>query len=90
MLTIHSKHDANRVTVVGDVVDGHLKLSAARCGKKDRFVRKVGNLIATGRFNKGKFCRVVPVGSGFTIKNFIEIASDFADEIHSNAKLVCQ
>lgn len=90
MLTLHSKHDNNRVTVVGDVINGHLMLSAARCGKRDRFVRKVGNLIATGRFNKGKFCRTVPVGSTFTTSDFIEIASTFADEIHVNAKLVCQ
>ena len=90
MLTIHSKHESNRVTVVGDVVDGHLRLSAARCSKKDSFVRKVGNLIATGRFNKGKYCRIVPVGTAFTTKDFIEIASTFADEIHENAKLVCQ
>lgn len=90
MLTLHSKHDTNRVTVVGDVVEGHLMLSAARCSKKDRFVRKVGNLIATGRFNKGKFCRIVPVGSNFKIKDFIEIASTFADDINVNPKLVCQ
>jgi len=90
MLTIHSRHNSNRVTVVGEVIEGHLKMSVARCGSKDNFIRKVGNLIATGRFNKGKYCRIVPVGSAFSTTTFIEIASEFADEIHNNAKLVCQ
>ena len=89
MLTLHSKHKSNRVTVVGDVVDGKLLLSASRCSKKDSFVRKIGNAIATGRFNAGKYCRTIDVGSDFNTTIFVELASDFAEDAHAKGSLIC-
>ena len=89
MLIFHTKHDRNRVTIAGDLVDGVLQLSAARCSKKDCFKRKVGNAIATGRFRAGKFCKSINVGSNFTGKDFVEIAAEYGDEVHKIGKLVC-
>ncbi len=43
-----------RITVVGEHKDGILKMAAARCSLKDRFVRKVGREIAEDRLKQGK------------------------------------
>lgn len=49
MLVFHSKHDRNRVTVVGDFVENELILAASRCGDRENFSRKEGRTKAKGR-----------------------------------------
>lgn len=49
MLIFHSKHDHNRVTVVGDFIENELILAASRCGSNENFSRKEGRLKAHGR-----------------------------------------
>ncbi len=43
-----------RLTIVGEHKNNLLKLSAARCSLKDRFVRKTGREIAEERLKNGK------------------------------------
>jgi len=50
-----------RVTVVGDFDNGALKLAVSRNSKRDQFIRKKGRMIATGRFNKGYYYKIVMV-----------------------------
>lgn len=50
----HSRHDRNRVTVVGEQREnGEFVFAAARCSNKDNFSRKRGRKIAEGRLAKG-------------------------------------
>lgn len=51
--TFYSK-EAPRVTVVGNYINGRLNIAAAKCSKKDQFVRKIGRAIASGRLLKNK------------------------------------
>ena len=44
-----------RISIVGEHKDGKLKIAAARCSLKDRFVRKVGRDIAEKRLREGKY-----------------------------------
>lgn len=48
------KKNVPRITVVGEHKDGILRLAAARCSLKDRFVRKIGREIAENRLQKGE------------------------------------
>lgn len=43
-----------RISIAGEHKDGTLKLAAARCSLKDRFVRKAGREIAEKRLKEGK------------------------------------
>ena len=84
MFTFYSKQSTNnrneRATFVGDFAEGMLKISVARCSKKDQFARKKGFKIAEGRFLKNKFVFVqeMPV---CTAKEFVEIAKSLTGEI---------
>lgn len=53
----HSDKDHSskvRVTVVGEFIDGKLKLSASRCSDKDAFVKKIGRENAIKRLMNGE------------------------------------
>jgi len=76
--------DINRISVVGEYQDGVLRLAASKCSKKDSFMRKKGRTIAEGRFNKGKFCKEIPLNN-FTIKDFIINAQLVIKEIHNDS-----
>ena len=88
MLRLYSRHNYNRVTVVGDYFNNVLRLSVSRCSDKDNFSKKIGSLIAGGRFNKGIYCQVVEVDIPNT-ENFVKHASMLADTLVDSPKMVC-
>jgi len=85
MLTYHSKHSKNRVTIVGEFCNEGLCMTAARQGDDDVFTKKQGREIAERRFKIKRHAIVVPVEGDRTPKKFIEIATDLAEKIHLDA-----
>lgn len=72
-----------RVTVVGIVEDGFLKLAASRCSGKDNFVKKTGREIAIARLKSNELITSVFVGKGM-ISTFIGAADAVSDSVLSN------
>jgi len=86
MLVFHSKPNSqSRVTIVGEYNDEGLSVTAARCGKRDNFSKKIGRAIASGRFNKNHFCLQIPTEER-TVANFLNIANNLADQIAQDTK----
>jgi hypothetical protein len=79
--------ETNRVTVVGNYVDGNLSLAASRCSNKDQFMRKRGRTIAENRLEKGKVIVTLPI-KDFTIKDFVENATELAYHVKKNPKII--
>lgn len=69
-----------RVTVVGEVVDGELKLSASRCSEKDAFVKKVGREKAIERLSVGNLVTSIKVEKA-NLNLFINTAKAVADSV---------
>lgn len=82
MFHYYSKKNDNpvRVVITGEHKDGILKLAAARCSKKDQFIKKKGRTISENRLKGGKL-----YASHFLAEcpgtKFLEIASKTAEEI---------
>lgn len=76
-----------RVSVVGEHVDGQLKVAASRCGKRDNFRRSRGRSIAEGRLRGGKLCATIPMES-CNGNQFVEVASRIAEQIVRNPKQI--
>ena len=92
MYTFYSKQSTKnrneRATFVGDFSEGILKISVARCSKKDQFARHKGRQIAEGRFYKNKFVFTKEMPS-CTSKEFVDIAKSLTGEIiHSKVVLM--
>lgn len=75
-----SPKDSNRVTIVGETVDGTLKIAAARCSHNDHFVRKVGRDIAEKRLQNNETIFNIPV-QDCSITFFVTLARGLAQEL---------
>lgn len=70
-----------RVTVVGILEEGVLKLAASRCSYKDQFCKKTGREIAIARLKENNFITEYKLNEGemqLVLPTFIEIAKIIA------------
>lgn len=85
MYRFYSNPNGNgRVTVVGEQNGNIVTLAAARCSKKDQFVKKKGRAIAEGRLAKGGksiFGTVEVTEERMTNDEFVFLAATAADTI---------
>jgi hypothetical protein len=61
MFRFYSKDNGPRVTIVGECSNDVLKIAAARCSRKDNFVRAKGRELAEKRLAEGKIFLSVPM-----------------------------
>lgn len=83
MYRFYSKCTADnpiRVCVAAIHQDGNLKIAVSRCGKKDRYIKQIGRIIAENRLNANKLYNEFPMGSCDS-KKFVEIAKKVAEEV---------
>lgn len=69
-----------RVTVVGEFVDGKLKLAVSRCSEKDHFVKKIGREIASKRLLNGDLITELDVKK-MSMGIFIEASETICDAV---------
>lgn len=81
MFRFYSKGSKARVTVVGDIQDGVLKIAASRCSDTDAFCKRKGVEIASRRLSKGKTVFEQPVAEEFGAKDFVHIASTISQVV---------
>ena len=87
MFTFYSlSTDPERITVVGEHKEGVLKLAVSKCSLKDRFVRKKGRLIATGRLAKGITFATVAM-ENCDVKTFVAVAMEVIDKVQEFSTL---
>lgn len=84
-----SKYHAPRITVVGEYSPDQnmLYLAVARSSKKDSFSRKKGRLIAGSRLKNKFFYKTISLAE-FTVKKFVEIATNEANLLKQDPSLV--
>ena len=76
----HSKNSCVRVTVVGEFIDGKLRLAVSRCSEKDHFVKKVGREIASKRLLDGDLIAEINVNK-MSMGVFIEASETICDAV---------
>lgn len=89
MYRFYSKADEtkNRVSIVGECVNGTLKIAAARCSSKDNFVRKKGRELAEQRLANNQIyfqCKT----ESCDIKQFLYLAKSIAKEIEKTGETI--
>jgi len=89
MYRFYSKPETGkaRVTIVAEFKNNHLNLSAARCSRKDRFMKKKGRAIAESRLKNNYFYKSLQL-TECTVKTFFEIAQKEAALIIQDARIV--
>lgn len=86
ILTRHININGTNVTIAGkqDPSTSTLILGVARCGSKDSFSKRKGNLIAQSRANKHPFKHVKVVNKS----NFNEAAMEIAKKVAEDPSLI--
>ena len=77
----------NRVSIVGECVEGTLKIAAARCSNKDNFVRKKGRKLAEERLKNNQLyyeCKTEKCD----IRQFLYLARSIAKEIENSGETI--
>jgi hypothetical protein len=87
------KDTQNRVSVIGQFVDGNLQIAISRCSKRDNFIRKKGRLIAENRLKKGIIYKIIPYKESNDDPKekgnfFVTNAKQIAQEVANNPQLV--
>lgn len=92
MFRFYSKADETggiRVAIVGQHVDGKLRLAASRCSSKDNFSKKTGRAIAEGRLNKGKIYKELEISAeNCNIETFVSVAKNDAVSIANDPRIL--
>ena len=86
----YSKNENNRnerITLVGEHVEGVLKIAAARCSKRDQFQRSKGAKIALGRLAKNKLAYAIPMVT-CTGTDFVSVAQTLIEPILQSKQIL--
>lgn len=76
-----------RVTIVAEFKDNTLNIAAARCSKKDRFIKRKGRAVAESRLKNNYFYRSLQLEK-CDVKTFFEIAQKEASLIAQDARIL--
>lgn len=76
-----------RVTVVGVLDKGQLKIAVSRCSENDQFVKKIGVEKARKRVESGNLISIYSIEK-CSISDFVSIATDIAEMVILNARLI--
>lgn len=81
----HSRPNSTgvRVTVVGQNVNGELKLAASRCSEKDAFVKSIGRFKATERLSVDNLIATIDFQKP-SLNRFIGAADAVAEHVIKN------
>ncbi len=89
LLRFYSKPEENgkripRASVLGQLDGDKLTIVVARCSENDSFNRTKARIITEGRLAKKKIFKTIELPENWSLKNWIAVASEIADEVVAN------